>query len=239
MVVTMFEPVMISPSILSADFMNMGRDVAAIEGAGADWVHVDVMDGHFVPNLTMGVPLVKQLKKATSMPLDVHLMISNPLRQIPWFADAGADIVTFHFEAVSGDEAFQAIETIHGLGAKAGVAIKPGTPASAVADLVPLVEMVLVMSVEPGFSGQSYIEGSEDKVAEVVQAARACGVAPTIQVDGGIGMGTLSRVVEKGADCLVCGNAVFAADSPASALSEIKELSSRVRDMALQGPEAL
>lgn len=239
MVVTMFEPVMISPSILSADFMNMGRDVATIEDAGADWVHVDVMDGHFVPNLTMGVPLVKQLKKATSMPLDVHLMISNPLRQIPWFVEAGADIVTFHAEAVSEDEAFQAIETIHGMGAKAGVAIKPGTPASVVADLVPLVEMVLVMSVEPGFSGQSYIEGSEDKVAEVVQTAHDCGVAPTIQVDGGIGLGTLAKVVGKGADCLVCGNAVFAADSPASALSEIKELSSRVRDAALQGLGAL
>lgn len=239
MVVTMFEPVRISPSILSADFMNMGRDVATIEEAGADWVHVDVMDGHFVPNLTMGVPLVKQLKKATSMPLDVHLMISNPLRQIPWFIDAGADIVTFHAEALSGGETAQAIDLIHEMGAKAGLAIKPGTPTCAVADFIPSLEMVLVMSVEPGFSGQSYIEGSEGKVAEVAKMARSAGLGPVIQVDGGIGLATLPKVVSQGADCLVCGNAVFAAESPACALREIKERACEARDAALRLQEAL
>lgn len=223
MVVTMFEPVRISPSILSADFMDLSSDIATIQQGGADWVHVDVMDGHFVPNLTMGVPLVKQLKRACSLPLDVHLMISNPLRQIPWFVEAGADIVTFHVEAVSGDEDLQALELVRTLGAQVGVAIKPATPVDVVAHLVPLVDMVLVMSVEPGFSGQSYIEGSEAKVAEVVAVARQAGVSPVVQVDGGIGPTTLARVVAAGADCLVCGNAVFAAESPAQALGRIKE----------------
>lgn len=223
----MFQPVKISPSILSADFMALGADVASIEAAEADWVHVDVMDGHFVPNLTMGVPVVKQLKRATGLPLDVHLMISNPLVQIPWFLDAGSDIVTFHLEAVTEDEAREAVRAIHAAGAKAGVAIKPGTPASAVAPHVADVDMVLVMSVEPGFSGQSYIAGSEAKVAEVAAMAQAAAASPFIQVDGGIGVSTLGPVVDAGADVLVCGNAVFAADDPGRAIAAIREEAAR------------
>lgn len=223
----MFQPVKISPSILSADFMALGADVASIEAAGADWVHVDVMDGHFVPNLTMGVPVVKQLKRATGLPLDVHLMISNPLVQIPWFLDAGSDIVTFHLEAVTEDEAREAVRAIHAAGVKAGVALKPGTPASAVAPHVADVDMVLVMSVEPGFSGQSYIAGSEAKVAEVAAMAQAAGAVPLIQVDGGIGVSTLGPVVDAGADVLVCGNAVFAADDPGRAIAAIREEAAR------------
>ena len=229
MVMTMFEPVRISPSILSADFMDLASDIGTIQRGGADWVHVDVMDGHFVPNLTMGVPLVKQLKRSCTMPLDVHLMISNPLRQIPWFVEAGADIVTFHIEAVSGDEGLQAVELARSLGAQVGVAVKPATPVGAVAHLVPLVDMVLVMSVEPGFSGQSYIEGSELKVTEVVDVAREAGCAPVVQVDGGIGPGTLGGVVAAGADCLVCGNAVFAANAPERALADIRARAEEVR----------
>lgn len=223
----MFQPVKISPSILSADFLNMGAEVASIEQAGADWVHVDVMDGHFVPNLTMGVPLVRQLKAATALPLDVHLMISNPLVQIPWFLDAGADIVTFHLEATTEDEAMRAIEAIHAAGAQAGVAIKPATPASSVAPYLSEADMVLVMSVEPGFSGQSYIEGSDEKVAEVARLAQEAGAAPLVQVDGGIGIATLGGVVDAGADVLVCGNAVFAAADPARAIAEIREAAAR------------
>ena len=218
MVMTMFEPVRISPSILSADFMDLASDIATIQRGGADWVHVDVMDGHFVPNLTMGVPLVRQLKRSCTMPLDVHLMISNPLRQIPWFV-----------EAVSGDEGLQAVELARSLGAQVGVAVKPATPVGAVAHLVPLVDMVLVMSVEPGFSGQSYIEGSELKVTEVVDVAREAGCAPVVQVDGGIGPGTLGGVVAAGADCLVCGNAVFAANAPERALADIRARAEEVR----------
>lgn len=225
----MFQPAIISPSILSANFMDMQSDIAMMERSGAGWVHVDVMDGHFVPNLTMGIPLVKQLKRTTGLPLDVHLMISNPLRQIPWFLEAGADIVTFHIEAVSEEEAAIAIDMIHQAGKKAGIAIKPMTQVADVAQFVPQVEMVLVMSVEPGFSGQSYIEGTDAKVAEVANIARGSGASPLIQVDGGIGMGTLRGVVEAGADVLVCGNAVFAADDPACALAEIKRAAHAVR----------
>ena len=146
----MFEPVKIAPSILSADFMDLGRDIALIEEAGAGYVHVDVMDGHFVPNLTMGVPVVRQLKKATSLPLDVHLMIDNPLEQVPWFLDAGADSVTVHVEALDEAGLFRAVSDIRGSGARAAVSVKPATPIEAVVPVIGEVDMVLVMSVEIG-----------------------------------------------------------------------------------------
>ena len=165
----MFQPVKIAPSILSADFMNLQRDIAAIESGGAGYVHVDVMDGHFVPNLTMGVPVVKQLKKITDMPLDVHLMISNPLEQLPWFLEAGADIVTVHAEAAAGYQLERAVEMIHAAGAKAAASVKPHTPVEVLAPVMAQLDMVLIMSVEPGFSGQSYIEGSERKVAHTAE----------------------------------------------------------------------
>lgn len=221
--VAMPQTVKISPSILSADFMHFEDQIDLLENAGADWVHVDVMDGHFVPNITMGVPLVSQLKKASDLPLDVHLMISNPLVQIPWFLDAGADIVTFHIEAADGmPEAGRAVEMIKDAGAKAGISIKPNTPVSAIADLIDMLDMVLVMSVEPGFSGQKYIEGSEDKVRDVADIAMHKGASLDIQVDGGIGLETLGRVVSAGATSLVCGNAVFKAEDPARAIAEIR-----------------
>ncbi len=229
----MFEPVKIAPSILSADFMNLGRDVALIEEAGAGYVHVDVMDGHFVPNLTMGVPVVKQLKKTTSLPLDVHLMISNPLEQLPWFLDAGADSVTVHAEVLDADGLARAVACIHAAGAKAAVSLKPRTPAGVLAPVIADVDMVLVMSVEPGFSGQSYIEGSEDKVARVVAMAASVGASPLVQVDGGIGAATAPFVAAAGADVLVCGNAVFAADDPARALAEVAAAADEARLAAL------
>lgn len=231
----MFESVRVAPSILSADFMNLGRDIALIEEAGAGFVHVDVMDGHFVPNLTIGVPVVKQLRKATKLPLDVHLMITNPLEQLPWFLDAGADSVTVHAEVLDADGLARAVSAIHAAGAKAAVSLKPRTAAGVLAPVISDVDMVLIMSVEPGFSGQSYIEGSEDKVARVVEMARSVGAAPLIQVDGGIGVMTAPLVAAKGADVLVCGNAVFGADDPDRALVDIAAAAEEARLSALSG----
>lgn len=230
----MFEPIRIAPSILSADFMNLGRDVSLIERAGAGFVHVDVMDGHFVPNLTMGVPIVKQLKKATSLPLDVHLMISNPAEELPWFLDAGADIVTMHAEAFESSDAMAAaVEAVRDAGAKASMSIKPKTPVYAIADVIGMLDMVLVMSVEPGFSGQSFIEGSEEKVATVVELARASSSSPLVEVDGGISAATAPRMAAAGADVLVCGSAVYAAPDPAAAVAEISAAAEAARVAAL------
>jgi len=229
----MFQPVKIAPSILSANFMDLQADIDRIAQAGAGYVHVDVMDGHFVPNLTMGVPLLKQLSKATEVPMDVHLMISNPLTQIPWFIAAGADIITFHAEAVAEEEMVEAVRMIHDAGIKAAVSIKPKTPVEVLAPVIADLDMVLIMSVEPGFSGQSYIEGSEDKVAAAVEMARACGNEPLIQVDGGIGVKTAGRVAAAGADVLVCGNAVFAAEDPAAALKAVEDVANEARLAAL------
>lgn len=229
----MFEPVRIAPSILSANFMAMGSDISVIQEAGAGFVHVDVMDGHFVPNLSMGVPLVKQLKKATTLPLDVHLMVSNPLEQIPWFAAAGADSLTVHAEVLYGDALVQAVRMIHEAGCKAAVSLKPKTPVETLRPVLADLDMVLIMSVEPGFSGQSYIEGSDERVAQVVAMAREMGVSPLIQVDGGIGVATASKVAAAGADVLVCGNAVFAAEDPAAALVAVQSAAEQAREAAL------
>lgn len=231
----MFQPVKIAPSILSADFMNLERDIELIEKGGAGYVHVDVMDGHFVPNLTIGVPHVKQLKKITSLPLDVHLMITNPLEQLPWFLEAGADMLTFHAEVLEGQWIDRAVQLIHDAGAKACVALKPTTPVDVLASVVDNLDMTLVMSVEPGFSGQGYIEGSEDKVASVVEMARNVGnYDMLVEVDGGIGPATVERVCARGADVIVCGNAVYAAADPAAAICNIQALGDAARLAAME-----
>ena len=230
----MFEPVKIAPSILSANLINLEHDLALIEKAGADMVHVDVMDGHFVPNLTFGVPLVKQLKRTTSLPLDVHLMIDNPLRELPWFLDAGADMVTVHIESLENEEeARMAIETIHAAGARAALAIKPKTPIDSIFPYIDALDMVLVMSVEPGFSGQSFIEGSECRTLKVATFAREHGCSPLIQLDGGIGSATVGRVTSAGADVVVCGNAVFGAPNVVDAIAHIREVGNVARVTAL------
>lgn len=225
----MYSDIKIAPSILSGDFMDMASSIAQIEQSGAQWIHVDVMDGHFVPNLTIGVPFVAQLRRITNLPLDVHLMITNPLTQIPWFTEAGADIITFHMEAVDDDEAARAIEMIHAADIKAAIAVKPKTDPSVVKPFIEDVDMVLVMSVEPGFSGQSYIEGSQDKVARIAKMAAEHGVSPLIQVDGGISASTAPLVCAQGADVLVCGNAFFKADDKTEMVRAITEASMAAR----------
>ena len=217
----MFTDIQIAPSILSADFANLERDVRMISEAGADWIHVDVMDGHFVPNLTIGPAHVKMLKRVTDVPLDVHLMIDNPEVQVPWYIDAGADSVTVHVEAC--DDAAAMLRTIRNAGVKAGISLNPETDASALAGLLGLVDMVLVMSVHPGFGGQSFIENSPAKIAAIVEMCKAEGAAPLIEVDGGIGAVTASLVSAVGADVLVAGSAIFCADDPAVALRDIRD----------------
>lgn len=230
----MFQSVKIAPSILSADFMNLERDIRLIERAGAGYVHVDVIDGHFAPNMTIGVPHVKQLARIAEIPLDVHLMVSNPLVQLPWFIAVGADMLTVHAETLEGQWLESAVALIHDGGARACVALKPNTPVDTLASVIGSLDMVLVMSVEPGFSGQGYIEGSEEKIARVVQMAREAGNEELlVEVDGGIGPATVERVCAAGADVIVCGNAVFGADDPASALAQIEQLGNKARLAAL------
>lgn len=217
----MFTDIQIAPSILSADFANLERDVRMISAAGADWIHVDVMDGHFVPNLTIGPAHVKMLKRVTDVPLDVHLMIDNPEVQVPWYIEAGADSVTVHVEVC--DDAASMLRTIRDAGVKVGISLNPETDVSALEGLLGLVDLVLVMSVHPGFGGQSFIESSPAKIAAIVDMCKAEGAAPLIEVDGGIGVATAPLVRAAGADVLVAGSAIFCADDPAAALRGIRD----------------
>jgi ribulose-phosphate 3-epimerase len=202
----------IAPSILSADFAQLGAEVSAITAAGADYVHVDVMDGHFVPNLTVGPMVVKALRPHSKLPFDVHLMISPIDPYVPEFAQAGADIISFHPEA--GPHSHRTIQLIKSLGKKAGVSLNPGSPLSLVDWLLPEVDLVLVMSVNPGFGGQRFIEPSLDKIKELRRridavSERQGGRPIDLEVDGGINVETAKQVVAAGADVLVAGTATF------------------------------
>jgi ribulose-phosphate 3-epimerase len=200
--------VKISPSILSADFARLADGVAEAEAAGADWIHVDVMDGHFVPNITIGVPVVAALRRVTKLPLDVHLMIAQPERYIDAFADAGADWLTVHQEA--SVHLHRTVERIRQKEMRPGVSINPGTPAAALTEILPYVDLVLVMSVNPGFGGQRFIPTSARKIAALRAELDERGLWPIeLQVDGGIGPATVREVVNAGATVLVAGAAVF------------------------------
>lgn len=220
----MFGEIKIAPSILSADFMNMERDIHMLERGGTDFIHVDVMDGHFVPNLTLGVPFVKQLKRITTIPLDVHLMISNPLEQLDWYLEAGADWVSVHMEALhDGSEVRTAIERIRKAGAHPALTLKPDYPIESLEPYIADLDMVLVMSVFPGFSGQSYIEGSEERVAKVAEMAKRLNPGLLIEVDGGISaQRTAGLVCAQGADVLVAGSGVFAQSDPEKAIEILR-----------------
>jgi ribulose-phosphate 3-epimerase len=197
----------IAPSILSADFSSLGEAVRAAEAGGADYVHIDVMDGHFVPNMTVGPLVVAAVRRVTSLPLDVHLMIEAPERYLAEFAQAGADILTVHVETCP--HLHRTIQQIDELGVRPGVTLNPATPIEALQEILPFVSQVLVMTVNPGFGGQGYIETMTDKIARLAAIARERGLQPDIEVDGGIDTDTAPLVVGAGANVLVAGTAVF------------------------------
>jgi ribulose-phosphate 3-epimerase len=217
--------VQISPSILSADFANLESELRRINNA--DWAHVDVMDGHFVPNLTLGLPVVEALARVSPVPLDCHLMIEDPDRWAPQYAEAGGSSVTFHVEAAADPRAIA--RDLRGAGARAGMALKPRTPFAPYEDLLPDLDMVLVMTVEPGFGGQSFMADQMPKVAQVREAVRRHGGEIWVQVDGGVSASTIEQCAEAGADVFVAGSAVYGADDAAAAVDELRRLAEKHR----------
>jgi ribulose-phosphate 3-epimerase len=213
--------IQLAPSILSADFAQLGAEIEAVTRGGADQIHVDVMDGHFVPNITIGVPVVKSLRKATRLPLDVHLMIQDPDRYIEAFIDAGANMVSVHVEVLP--HLHRTITLIKKLGASAGVVLNPSTPVTAIEEIASLVDFVLVMSVNPGFGGQVFIPGSIRKIRSVRALLDRSGNAAPIEVDGGIDLTTVGSVVDAGASWLVAGQAIFGGGRPEQAARALKD----------------
>ncbi|MDP1839364.1 MAG: ribulose-phosphate 3-epimerase [Reyranella sp.] len=201
------QPVRIAPSILSADFATLGREIEAVTAAGADWIHVDVMDGHFVPNITIGPMVVKALRKHSKLPFDCHLMISPVDPMVPAFVDAGADVISFHPEA--GPHVHRTVQLIKSFGKKVGCVLNPATPLSAIEHVLGDIDLVLVMSVNPGFGGQAFIESQLAKITALRKAIDALGKPIDLEVDGGVNPETARRCIKAGADVLVAGTAVF------------------------------
>ena len=212
--------IQIAPSILTADFARLAEEAAAV--SNADWLHVDVMDNHFVPNLTLGMPVVESLAKATETPLDCHLMIEDPDRWAPGYAEAGARSVTFHVEAAHAP--VRLARTIRAAGARAGMALKPATPVEPYADLLPELDMLLLMTVEPGFGGQKFLDVVVPKIRRTRQLLDKHGLDLWIQIDGGVAMDTIERCADAGADVFVAGSAVYAADNPNAMVEQLRTL---------------
>jgi len=218
---------LIAPSLLSADFANLQRDIEMVNSSEADWFHVDVMDGVFVPNISFGFPVMEAIKRYATKPLDVHLMIVNPDQYIERFAAAGASVITVHYEACT--HLHRTIQAIHATGCKAGVAINPHTPVSLLKDVLADLDLVLVMSVNPGFGGQKFIPNTLNKLRELKAMASVVNPDLLIEVDGGVGIKNLADLIQAGASVFVAGNAIFAAPSPSVMISELKQLDAQLK----------
>lgn len=210
----------VSPSMLACDFTKYGAEIEKIVNAGAEYVHLDVMDGVFVPNISFGIPLIEAARKVTNAVLDVHLMIVEPERYIQQFSDAGADIIVFHYEATNNHQ--EVIDAIHALGKKAGMSIKPATPVFVLEPFMNSLDLVLVMSVEPGFGGQKLIPETLEKVSQIKEMRQVIGAGFEIEIDGGITVDNAHLAVESGVDVIVAGSAVFKAEDPAAAINSFK-----------------
>ncbi len=214
--------VIISPSLLSANFLNLGKDIEMVNESSADWFHIDVMDGVFVPNISYGMSIISQIKSMARKPLDVHLMIVQPERYIEQFHKAGADILTVHWEAST--HLNRTLQCIKSYGMKAGVALNPHTPVNVLEDIIQDIDIVLIMSVNPGFGGQSFIENSLHKVKKLKQLIRETSAKTWIEVDGGVNLKTGKELTEAGADALVAGSFVFGSENPAATIQALKQL---------------
>ena len=222
----MSHSVKIAPSILAADFAHLAEAIQSAEAAGADLIHVDVMDGHFVPNITIGPPVVRAVRRVTHLPLDVHLMISDPMRHVPAFAEAGADGLTIHVEATP--HLHGVLQQIRNLGVRPGVSLNPATPVTAISEILNDVDLVLVMTVNPGFGGQPLVEHTLHKITRVREMLESAGSEAELEVDGGIGPQTVERVVAAGATVLVAGTAVFGTpEGVAAAIQTLREAADR------------
>lgn len=213
---------LLAPSILSADLSNLAQQIRLVEMSGADWIHCDIMDGHFVPNITFGPVVVKAARKCTKLPLDVHLMIKNPDNYLEDFRNAGADVISVHFEEVV--HLNRTVKRIKDLGAKAGVVINPSTPVSSLKDIAEYIDLLLIMTVNPGFGGQNFVSNSERRISEAVELRNSLNAKFLIEVDGGINNKTIKSVLKAGCDVFVAGSSIFHNDNISAATAELKNL---------------